>query len=74
MKTMNSRRKIYRLAALLGITVLLACLSVSCGSRKENKLSVYMSEYQKGYYKEGIEDFKETYPDVELEIDRKSVV
>ena len=68
MKTTHNKRKIQKLAVLTGITIVLACLSLSCGSRKENKLSLYINEYQKSYYKEGIEEFRETYPDVELEL------
>lgn len=35
---------------------------------KEEGLSVYLSEYQAKYYGEGIQSFRETYPEVELEL------
>jgi len=63
-KTNGTLRK-----TVLALTVVLSgCLLASCGKKKENKLTVYMSDYQEGYYKEGIEEFRETYPDVQLEI------
>lgn len=67
MKEHKNRNKIYGRAVLSVTVLLLGCLTGSCG-KKQNRLNIYMSEYQQSYYKDAIEDFKEAWPDVELEI------
>jgi len=58
------RKTVLTLAVILS-----GCLLASCGKKKENKLTVYMDDFQESYYREGIEDFREAYPDVELELE-----
>lgn len=54
---------------LMTVLILICSLQVLHSEAAEESLTLYMSQEQEQYYGEGIEEFRQTYPEVELIID-----